>query len=162
MAMLIGELARRAGVKAQTVRYYETLGLLSRVQRSASGYRWYGAQALEELRFIRKAQSLGFSLDDVRQILDVARAGRPPCSRVLAIAEKHLVDLDQRITQLSELRDDLTRAVNRWKDGGVPERCASTLCGLISEAAEPLASQSAAMASSSRRVLVSDKRAVRR
>jgi hypothetical protein len=53
------------------------------------------------------------------------------------IAEKHLVDLDQRIAQLSELRDDLTRAVTRWKDGGVPERCASTLCGMISEAAEP-------------------------
>jgi DNA-binding transcriptional MerR regulator len=162
MAMLIGELARRAGVKAQTIRYYETLGLLSPVQRSASGYRSYSAQAVEELQFIRKAQSLGFSLDDVRQILDVARAGRLPCSRVLAIAERHLVDLDQRIAQLSELRDDLTRAVNRWKDGGVSERCASTLCGLISEAAEPLSPQSVPMASSSRSISVSGKRTVRR
>jgi DNA-binding transcriptional MerR regulator len=138
MAMLIGELARRAGVKAQTVRYYETLGLLSPVQRRASGYRSYGSQTLEELRFIRKAQSLGFSLDDVRQILDVARAGRPPCARVLAIAEKHLVDLDRRIRQLSELRNDLGRAVKQWKDSDVPTRCASTLCGLISEAAAPV------------------------
>jgi MerR family copper efflux transcriptional regulator len=139
MAMLIGELARRAGVKAQTVRYYETLGLLLPVQRRASGYRSYGwSQTLEELLFIRKAQSLGFSLDDVRQILDVARAGRPPCARVLAIAERHLVDLDQRIRQLSELRDDLRRAVEQWRDGGVPTQCASTLCGLITDAAEPV------------------------
>ena len=162
MAMLIGELARRAGVKPQTVRYYETLGLLSPVQRRASGYRSYGAQTLDELRFIRKAQSLGFSLDDVRQILEVARTGRAPCSRVLAIAEQHLVDLDQRIAQLSELRDDLTRAVNRWKDGGVPERCASTLCGLISEAAEPLSPKSVRVSPSSRSISPSGKRAARR
>jgi MerR family copper efflux transcriptional regulator len=133
--MLIGELARLAGVKAQTVRYYETMGLLSPVQRSASGYRTYGPQTLEELRFIRKAQSLGFSLDDVKQVLDVARAGCAPCARVLAIAEKHLADLDLRIRQLSELRNDLARAVNEWRDGGVPSHCASTLCGLITDAA---------------------------
>lgn len=163
MATLIGELARRAGVKAQTVRNYESVGLLSRVQRSASDYRSYGAQTLEELRFIRKAQSLGFSLDDVRQILNVARGGRAPCARVLAIAEKHLVDLDHRIAQLSELRDDLTRAVTRWKDGGVPERCASTLCGMISEAAEPGSGPlMAAKRSPPRSVFMYSKRAVRR
>jgi hypothetical protein len=98
---------------------------------------------------------------DVRQILDVARAGRAPCSRVLAIAEKHLVDLEGRIAQLSELREDLTRAVNRWRDGGVPERCASTLCGLISEAAEPLSPKSEPM-DPSPSIFVSGKRAVRR
>lgn len=133
--MLIGELARRACVKPQTVRYYETLGLLSRVERSVSGYRRYGPHALEELQFIRKAQSLGFSLDDVKQILEVARAGRAPCSRVLAIAEGHVVDLGKRIEQLTALRDELARAVKGWKSGGVPSRCASTLCGLINEAA---------------------------
>jgi len=159
MAMLIGELARRAGVKPQTVRYYETLRLLSPVLRSASGYRTYGAQTLEELRFIRKAQSLGFSLDDVRQILDVARAGRPPCARVLAIAERHLADLDQRITQLSELRNDLARAVNQWRDGGVPSRCASTLCELISEAAEGVSNS---RVSATRHALLNGKRARRR
>jgi len=134
--MLIGELARRAGVKPQTVRYYESLGILSRAQRTASGYRRYGLQALDELQFIRKAQSLGFSLDDVKQILQVARAGRAPCERVLAIAEGHLAELDRRIEQLTTLREDLGRSVTKWKKGGVPSECASTLCGLISEAAE--------------------------
>ena len=134
--MLIGELARQATVKPQTVRYYESLGLLSPVQRRPSGYRSYGPKALEELRFIRKAQSLGFSLDDVRQILDVARAGRAPCERVLTIAEQHMVELQQRIAQLCELRDELSRAVRQWRDGGIPQRCAATLCGLISDAAD--------------------------
>lgn len=136
MAIQIGELARRAGVKPQTVRYYESLGLLSRVDRSASGYRRYGPRTLEELQFIRKAQDLGFSLDDVKQILDLARAGRTPCSRVLAIAEGHVADLEQRIEQLTRLRDELARSVKSWKNGGVPSRCGSTLCGLISETAE--------------------------
>jgi len=138
MGILIGELARKAGVKAQTIRYYEALGLLSPVLRSASGYRSYDAATLEELGFIRKAQSLGFSLEDIRQILNVARAGRAPCERVLAIAEKHLAELDERISQLRELRTDLARALKQWKGGGVPAHCASTLCGLINEAAEPV------------------------
>ena len=141
MGMLIGEIARRAGVKPQTVRYYESLGLLSPVVRSASGYRSYDGRILEELGFIRKAQSLGFSLDDIKQILEVARAGRAPCTRVLAIAEGHLAELDERITQLLELRDDLSRAVKQWKDGGIPARCASTLCGLIADAVEPVSLQ---------------------
>jgi MerR family transcriptional regulator, copper efflux regulator len=139
--MLIGELSRQAAVKPQTVRYYESLGLLSRAERRASGYRSYDAKALEELRFIRKAQSLGFSLDDVRQILDVARAGRAPCARVLTIAEQHLADLQQRITQLCELRDDLARAVRQWRNGGIPQRCAATLCGMINDAADTVPRQ---------------------
>jgi DNA-binding transcriptional MerR regulator len=147
MAMLIGELARQAGVKPQTVRYYESLGLLSPAIRSASGYRRYGPAALEELRFIRKAQSLGFSLDDVRQILQMARAGRPPCSEVLSIAEGHLSELDRRIEQLTHLRDDLGRAVAGWSSGGIPAQCASTLCGLINEAADASVGGSASDAS---------------
>lgn len=147
--MLIGELARRAGVKPQTVRYYESLGVLSRAHRSASGYRRYGPEALEELRFIRKAQSLGFSLDDVSQILQVARTGRAPCTRVLAIAERHLVELDHRIEQLTTLREELGRSVRKWKSGGVPSECASTLCGLISEAAEVSGADSARMKAAS-------------
>lgn len=147
--MLIGGLARRAGVKPQTVRYYESLGLLSRADRTASGYRRYGLEALEELRFIRKAQSLGFSLDDVKQIVEVARAGRAPCSRVLAIAEGHVADLERRIEQLTRLRDELGRSLRRWRSGGIPAHCASTLCGLIGDAAEVSADDSASVSGAS-------------
>lgn len=132
--MLIGELARRAGVKPQTVRYYESLGVLSRAERTASGYRRYGSRAVEELGFIHKAQSLGFSLDEIRQILDLGRSGRAPCASVLAIAEAHLATLEQRMSQLAQLREQLSEAIRGWKDGGVPTECASTLCGLINQA----------------------------
>ena len=134
--MLIGELARRAGVKPQTVRYYESLGLLSRPGRSPSGYRSYSPIAIEELGFVHKAQSLGFSLEEIKQILDLGRAGRAPCASVLAIADGHLANLAWRIAQLTDLRQQLTQAVQRWKEGGVPARCASTLCGLINEVGE--------------------------
>jgi MerR family copper efflux transcriptional regulator len=131
VAMLIGELARRAGVTPQTIRYYESLGVVSHADRSPSGYRRYTPQALEELEFVRKAQSLGFSLEEIKQIVDLGQAGRAPCSSVLAIAERHLETIDQRIAELRELRKELTQAVEKWKDGGVPKECASTLCGLI-------------------------------
>lgn len=137
LTMLIGALAKRAGVKPQTIRYYETLGLLPRPVRTASGYRRYESRALDELAFIRKAQHLGFSLDDIQQILWLGRAGKAPCSSVLSLAEGHLTELDERIEQLTHLRGELGRAVQRWRDGGVPERCVSTLCGLIADATVP-------------------------
>ncbi|ODS53478.1 MAG: hypothetical protein ABS36_12605 [Acidobacteria bacterium SCN 69-37] len=137
--MLIGELARRASVTPQTVRYYESLGLLSRPDRTPGGYRHYRENALEELAFVHKAQTLGFSLDEVKQILDLGRAGRAPCASVLAIAEDHLTNVDRRIAQLTELRHELAQAVQRWKNGGVPAQCASTLCGLINEVSDETA-----------------------
>lgn len=149
MGMLIGEVARRAGMKPQTVRYYEAMGLLSPIVRSTSGYRSYDSKTLQELGFIRRAQSLGFSLGDVKQILQVARAGRAPCTRVLAIAESHVAELGERIAQLSTLRKQLKRAVQKWRDGGVPADCASTLCGMIVGSAEMMSSQSVSIRSSS-------------
>lgn len=129
--MLIGSLARRAGVSPQAVRYYERLGLLSPAERTAAGYRRYGQTALEELTFIRNAQHVGFSLDEIKQVLDLGRSGTAPCSTVLALAEGHLVALDRQIQELMRLRDRLARAVSGWKDGGVPADCASSLCGML-------------------------------
>lgn len=136
--MLIGELARRAGVRPQTIRYYESLGLLARAERTSSGYRRYGTRALEELTFVHKAQGLGFSLEEIKQILDLGRSGRAPCASVLAIAEGHLAHLDRRIKELRQLQKELTQAVRQWKNGGVPTECASTLCGLINDVGEPV------------------------
>ncbi len=133
--LLIGELADRVGVKAQTIRYYERLGVLSPARRTAAGYRRYGPDAAAALAFIKKAQALGFSLDDIKRVLDLSRAGRAPCSTVLALAKDHLEELDQRIEQLQGLRQQLGAAVDRWDSGGASPDCASTLCGLISDAA---------------------------
>lgn len=134
--LLIGGLARRAGVTPQTIRYYESLGLLTPPRRTPAGYRRYGPEAATELAFIKKAQALGFSLDEIKRILDLSRAGRAPCSTVLALAREHLADLDRRIAQLQALRQQLDRALLRWESGGAPPDCAATLCGLIAGAAD--------------------------
>lgn len=132
--LLIGQLARRAGVTTHTIRYYEALGLLSRPARTAAGYRRYPPSAVDELRFIKRAQSLGFGLDEIAEILRLSRSGRAPCSRVLAMARAHIAELGARIERLQALRDRLERALSRWEAGGVPADCAATFCGLIAEA----------------------------
>lgn len=134
--LLIGELARRAGVKAQTIRYYEALGVLAKPRRTTAGYRRYGPGTLSELAFVKKAQALGFSLNDVKQVLDLGRSGRTPCATVLSLAHSHLADLDQRIAQLHRLRDQLGAAVRRWQTGGAPADCVATFCGLINDAVD--------------------------
>lgn len=113
-ALLIGDVARRAGLSATTVRYYEEIGLLPPPSRSLKGYRSYPEQTIEELRFIRKAQALGFSLDEIREILKLSRSGKVPCSHVLSLAHQHLAAVEERIRQLQQFRDQLAVEVAKW------------------------------------------------
>lgn len=98
--MLIGNVAQRAGVSAPTIRYYESLGLLSPPRRSPAGYRRYNDATVEVLRFIRKAQGLGFSLEEVGEILKLTRSGQTPCAHVLSLGHQHLAAVAERIRQL--------------------------------------------------------------
>lgn len=107
----IGQLARQVGVPVSTVRYYERAGLLPRPSRSPSGYRLYDAHDLERLRFIRSAQSVGFSLDDIRELL--ALDERESCQRVRGILERRLADVERRLAEISELRHTLQDALRR-------------------------------------------------
>lgn len=130
----ISDVAARAGLTAATVRYYERLGLLARAPRSATGYRHYDDTTVDELRFIKKAQGLGFSLDEVGEILTLSRAGKTPCSRVLDLARRHLATVDTRIRQLARFRDMLAGEVAKW-DGGREPTCGG-LCQIIVESAD--------------------------
>lgn len=127
--LLIGELARRTGVAAPTIRYYESLGLMRRPARSAAGYRRYAEAAAEELTFIRKAQALGFSLDEIGEVLDLSRSGRTPCDHVLSLAHQHLAAVDERIRQLRTFRDQLAAEVEKW-NGKTSPTCEG-LCQII-------------------------------
>ena len=108
--MQIGEIARRSGVPTPTIRYYEEQKLISRAARTSSGYRSFSDRVLEELTFIRRAQSLGLSLDETREILSLGRAGKKPCSRVTAICDAHLAEIDRRMAELQSFRENLTQA----------------------------------------------------
>lgn len=104
----IGELAARSGLTADTLRYYERLGLLSPPQRTAGGFRVYPATALDRLRFIKQARTLGLSLQEIRDLVSYTdRGGVRRCQRVHDLLERKLADLDARLTELQEFRRTL-------------------------------------------------------
>ena len=131
--LLIGEAAKRAGVSAPTIRYYEEIGLLSSPARSAAGYRRYAESTIEELRFIRKAQALGFSLEEIGEILQLSRAGKGPCARVLTLAHQHLAAVDERIRRLQQFRKQLAADVTKWDEQKAGGTC-DGLCRWIVDA----------------------------
>jgi DNA-binding transcriptional MerR regulator len=147
--LLVGELARRAGVSPPTIRYYEEIGVLAPPARSASGYRRYAASAVDEVRFVRKAQALGFSLDEVREILDLSRSGAAPCARVLSLARRHLETVERRIARLQQLRRRLALELRKW-DGDEAPTCEG-LCQIIASAEPPADADEIAVPLSPRR-----------
>jgi len=105
------ELATRAGVNPQTLRYYERRGLLRSPPRSAAGYRSYPAEAVRVVRFVKRAQELGFSLDEVAELLQLAGGGPRSCEAARAVAEARVADLEARIGDLGRMRDSLRTLV---------------------------------------------------
>lgn len=130
---LIGEVAERTGLSAPTIRYYESIGLVT-PPRSATGYRRYTETTVEELRFIKKAQSLGFSLDEIGEILKLSRAGDTPCAHVLDLARRHLRAVEERIRQLTHFRDQLAGELGKWNGEQAPT--CKGLCQIIVGAEE--------------------------
>jgi DNA-binding transcriptional MerR regulator len=133
MGLLIGELAGRVGVAAPTIRYYESIGLLRPPARTPGGYRRYPERTIEDLVFIRKAQALGFTLDEVAEILALTRAGTAPCARVLAMTERHLAALDERIERTRQFRDRLAAELARWRR--LPAQSPGAPCQMIAGSA---------------------------
>lgn len=105
--MRTSELADRAGVNPETLRYYERRGLLRVPRRTAGGYRDYPANAVELLRFIKRAQKLGFTLEDVEELLHLDDGGPASCAAARTLAEARGADLDARIADLRRMRDSL-------------------------------------------------------
>lgn len=114
-AMNIGEVAERAGVTAPTVRYYESIGLLKKPARSGGGYRRYSETTVAELEFIKKARALGFSLEEIGEIVQLTRIGKRPCARVIDLAKARLVDVDEQMRRLSAFRNQLAAEISRWE-----------------------------------------------
>jgi Cu(I)-responsive transcriptional regulator len=109
--MWISQTAKQAGVNAQTLRYYERRGLLPKPPRRGSGYREYPADAVRVVRFIKRAQELGFSLDEVEELVRLRGVRRGDRQKVRAIAERKIADIDQKIAHLQSMRGALERLV---------------------------------------------------
>ncbi len=107
--MFIHELAQVTGVSAKTIRYYESIGLMPNPERADNNYRQYTSGAIERLRFIVSARSLGFSLTDIGEFLSARDEGTLPCKQVLDSIDGRIADIDRRIADLLALRDTLSR-----------------------------------------------------
>lgn len=134
--MQIGELAKRGGVGVETVRFYERQGLLLAPERKPSGYRIYGDRDLKRLLFVRQAKVLGFSLQDIREIISARGRGQCPCGTVIGIAERHLRETEQQIHSLTAFHNELRWAVAQWKREGQQQVAADAICTLIERTIE--------------------------
>ncbi len=105
--MRIGELAAELGLNPRTIRYYESIGLLPEPERTGGNYRDYGTDDLERLRFIKAAQRLGLTLDEIREVLAFAERGEPPCGFVRERLRREVAAVDARIAELQEMRGEL-------------------------------------------------------
>ena len=107
--MVIHELAQQTGVSAKTIRYYESIDLLPRPKRALNNYRQYEPSDVERLRFIASARALGFSLEDISEILAARDHGIAPCQRVLDTIGQRINEIDQRVASLLTLLDSLNK-----------------------------------------------------
>ena len=124
----IGEVAKQTGVGVETLRFYERSGLLDRPARTEGGYRLYGAQALGLLGFIKRAQTLGFTLEEIKCIIAESRTGKKPCAEVRQIMRQRLAELDERLKLLQQHRQEIAQTLQQWEKTGEAE---GLYCGLI-------------------------------
>src|SRR5947209_8454967 len=117
----IGDLAKATGTKVVTVRYYEQAGLLPAPMRTAGNYRAYGVDHLHRLRFIRRCRDLGFSVEQVRELLALTEQGERDCCAVDQIAREHLTAVEQKIADLQRLAGELRRISSQCQGGSVAE-----------------------------------------
>ncbi len=127
--MRIGELAGRVGVNPKTIRYYESIGVLPEPQRTASGYRDYDESFVGRLTFIRTAQRLGITLDEVKEILTFGPRGEAPCGYVRQVLDTQLSSIDRRIAELQEMRAQLAELI--VEADSLPPAAAWVTCRLI-------------------------------
>lgn len=108
----IGEAAAASGVSAKMIRHYEAIGLIPNPPRTEAGYRLYGEREVHVLRFIRHARNLGFSIKQIEALLDLWADERRPSSKVKAVAQQHIDELQQRIRELQQMKTELERLVH--------------------------------------------------
>jgi len=121
--MTIGAVAKRAGVAIDTIRYYEREGLLPEPLRRASGYRSYDDGVVRQLLFIRRAKNLGFTLEEIRELLTLSTDRQRGVKAVKKRAQERLAAIDERIAELTRVRNGLEQLVDACPGHGSPDQC---------------------------------------
>ena len=127
-AKQIGPVAKASGVPIKTIRYYEELGLLQAVGRTEGGYRLFGTDIFSRLSFIKRAQSLGLSLAEIKEFLDVHDQGDLPCEHVKARLQAKVTEIDRQIQQLQILKLELEGLLS---ESTIPENSEGAICPII-------------------------------
>ncbi|GBD24730.1 Mercuric resistance operon regulatory protein [bacterium HR30] len=119
----IGEVAKQAGVKVQTVYYYERRGLLPRPPRTGSNYRSYPAEAVLRVRFIKRAQELGFTLKEIKELLALRATPRTRCGEIRERAKAKVKHIDDKVRTLQAMRRALTKLIGECSGSGPVSQC---------------------------------------
>ena len=130
--MTRGNLAKQTGCNAETIRYYEKIGIMPDPPRSSSGYRFYDENHLRRLRFVMKSRELGFSIEDIKSLLGLVDCHAVSCGEVEKMARTHLLLVHKKISDLHQIADVLGRTVRQCSGDDVPE------CPLIDSLFEEL------------------------
>ncbi len=120
-AIAIGQLAKATSTKTETIRYYERIGLLPAPDRTRANYRSYAGEHVQLLTFIRRARELGFSIENVRELLELAGHRERPCAEVDCIAARHLATTELKIAALKRLRGELRSTLASCKGGRIAD-----------------------------------------
>ena len=118
---MIGKLAVRADTKVQTIRYYEEIGVMPKAIRAANNRRLYNETHLERLTFIRHSRELGFSLDDIRNLLELSDQPDRPCAEVDKITRRHLNEVERKMASLQVMKAELMRMVSHCSGGTISD-----------------------------------------
>jgi DNA-binding transcriptional MerR regulator len=125
----IGEVAKHSGLPVKTIRYYEEIGLLApTVERSHTGYRLFQTRVLDRLAFIKRSQTLGLSLNEIKTILQVHDQGELPCHTVKQQLQEKISTLTERIVAMEALRSELQALLSDWEEHPAPQRLQHAIC----------------------------------
>jgi len=127
----IGNLSKKTGVGTEAIRYYERIGLIPKPQRAENGYRVYSEEDSERLSFIRRARVLDFTLDEIDEILAFRERNEAPCSHVMAVMERRIDEIETRIRDLQNMRDEISRLHEVGKQLPEDVQMRSCVCHLI-------------------------------
>lgn len=127
--LLIGQVTTLSGVPIRTIRYYESLGLIQSIGRTEGGFRQFSSDVLTRLSFIKCAQSLGLSLQEIGEILQVYDGGKPACDQIHHKLKDKILEIDRQIEQLLTLREELRGLLSGWNS--LSTKPQDTICPII-------------------------------